>query len=169
MLKRQGLHFHFRRVVPKPLRPLVGQREFWASLATSSATVARGRAGRLYALTEEILTLAERIRDALPPPVPANFDDPEAEIQALDAAIIDDLEATLELERRKSKMRENILEMRLLSDQARHYQALNRRVEDAQAKLPQRCRASSERRARSLRRDDPARTRSRWRQALLPR
>ncbi len=132
MLKRQGRNFHFRRIVPAPLRPLVGQREFWASLGTSSATVARARAGRLYARTEEILSLANRIAKSRMAPT---HPDPDAEAQRLMEAAVEDLKTTLELERRAAKMREDILEMRLLAEEADHLRGLTRNIGSAHANL----------------------------------
>ncbi len=71
----------------------------------------------------------------MPPPVPTDFDNPEDELRALDAAIIEDLQETIELERRKAELREEILEIRPLSDHALHYSELIRRVEGLDAAL----------------------------------
>src|SRR3546814_12664095 len=54
VIKKQGSVYHFRRKVPLHLQPLIGKTEIWASLRTSRPTTARARAGRIYALTEEL-------------------------------------------------------------------------------------------------------------------
>jgi len=54
MIVRQGRKFHFRRAVPEHLRQLVGKREIWASLGTSSATVARAFSFKETAATENV-------------------------------------------------------------------------------------------------------------------
>ena len=62
MLARQGTVFHFRRAVPARLREVIGKREIWVSLRTSSATVARVRAGLVYAVTQEAFEMADVTR-----------------------------------------------------------------------------------------------------------
>ncbi|WP_249195523.1 DUF6538 domain-containing protein [Gluconobacter cerinus] len=48
MLKLVGSRFHFRRVVPVPLRPILGKSEIWISLGRAGKVEARHRAAQLH-------------------------------------------------------------------------------------------------------------------------
>lgn len=48
MLKLVGSRFHFRRVVPTPLRPILGKSEIWISLGRAGKVEARRRAAELH-------------------------------------------------------------------------------------------------------------------------
>ncbi len=116
VLIRQGSSFHFRRTVPARLRPVIGRREFWASLGTSSPTLARARAGRLYAQAEEIFGLANDI------------------VRNLEAAL-EEQEAAQEIEQQTARLRAEMLELKLLSAQAKHDVELGEKLKAANAKL----------------------------------
>jgi hypothetical protein len=55
---RQAGTFHYRRVVPLPLRPILGRREVWLSLRTPYKRIAESRATRFNASVEEVFTMA---------------------------------------------------------------------------------------------------------------
>ena len=99
MLVRQGLHF--RRAVPARLRPVVGRGELWASLGTSSRVVARVRAGRLYAVAEEIFAVAADIVRLSPV-------DREAELRALEEASGEEQARTITLLERRGELQERL-------------------------------------------------------------
>lgn len=51
MLTLVGSHYHFRRVVPSPVRDAIGKREVWFSLRTADRLEAKARASYLYGQT----------------------------------------------------------------------------------------------------------------------
>ena len=55
-LIRRGRTYHFRRVVPEGLRPLIGRRELLRSLRTTRPRTARLRAAQLYVASERLFT-----------------------------------------------------------------------------------------------------------------
>ncbi|MGY8604664.1 tyrosine-type recombinase/integrase [Gluconobacter cerinus] len=54
MLKLVGSRFHFRRVVPVPLRPILGKSEIWISLGRAGKVEARHRAAQLHEQTTDL-------------------------------------------------------------------------------------------------------------------
>lgn len=54
MITHKHGSYHFRRVVPEPIRKAVGQREIWVSLATCKKREARLKAGLIYSQTEKL-------------------------------------------------------------------------------------------------------------------
>ena len=127
MLVRQGVHFHFRRAVPVRLRGIIGQAELWASLGTTSPTVARARACRLYADVEEIFALAEIAR--LTPP------DPDAELRALQDASAEELALTVAALERKAELAERLAGLKSVQADARHAEEALARAAAAREQL----------------------------------
>ena len=60
MIVLQGGVFHYRRVVPSPIRSLLGQREVWVSLKTPYRRIAESRAARFNGLVEGVFMAARR-------------------------------------------------------------------------------------------------------------
>jgi hypothetical protein len=116
----QGTTLHFRRVVPRRLRKVIGMSEIWASLGCASTTVARARAGLLYAAAEEVFAVAESIR--------------ELELRLL-KEVADERAAIAEIEARNAEMKARISEMRALAAEAKHHQNTIARVTAANEAL----------------------------------
>ena len=126
MLTRQGIVFHFRRVVPARLRPLIGKREWWASLCTASATLARARAGLLYAAAEEVIEMAKQAADA------------QEELARLQQANIDEMEQIIALQREAAEKQKKLNELKVLMAEATAWTEVNERLKplkDATEKL----------------------------------
>ncbi|GBR55839.1 DUF6538 domain-containing protein [Gluconobacter sphaericus] len=54
MLRLVGSRYHFRRIIPSPLRPVLGKSEIWISLGTAGKIEARRRAAELHAQTTDL-------------------------------------------------------------------------------------------------------------------
>ena len=62
MLKKVGSIWHFRRRVPLNLLPFFDSGEIWLSVRTGNVTLARARAGIVYARVERLFEMARGIR-----------------------------------------------------------------------------------------------------------
>lgn len=62
MLKKVGSVWHFRRRVPQNLRQFFDSGEIWLSVRTGNVTLARARAGIVYARVERVFEMARGIR-----------------------------------------------------------------------------------------------------------
>lgn len=67
MLKQVGSRFHFRRVVPEALRPILGKSELWISLGTAGKVEARRRAAELHAQTSDLFRGLRSVSRSKPP------------------------------------------------------------------------------------------------------
>ncbi|WP_408872746.1 DUF6538 domain-containing protein [Gluconobacter roseus] len=54
MLRLVGSRYHFRRIIPSPLRPVLGKSEIWISLGTAGKLEARRRTAELHAQTTDL-------------------------------------------------------------------------------------------------------------------
>jgi len=115
VLTKQGAIYHFRRKVPLPLRVAIGQAEVWASLGTTSATVARARAGLLYAATQHVFEAAAQ----MPRPDLTVVPTTEAEFET---AIRDQEDAIRNYEQEAAMLQSQLAELRTLTSTIRHHQ-----------------------------------------------
>ena len=67
MLKQVGSRFHFRRVVPEALRPILGKSEIWISLGTAGKVEAKRRAAELHAQTTDVFRGLRSVSRSKPP------------------------------------------------------------------------------------------------------
>ncbi|MBS1058415.1 DUF6538 domain-containing protein [Gluconobacter sp. Dm-44] len=67
VLKQVGSRFHFRRVVPEALRPILGKSEIWISLGTAGKVEARRRAAELHAQTSDLFRGLRSVSRSKPP------------------------------------------------------------------------------------------------------
>jgi len=67
VLKQVGSRFHFLRVVPEALRPILGKSEIWISLGTAGKVEARRRAAELHAQTSDVFRGLRSVSRSKPP------------------------------------------------------------------------------------------------------
>ncbi|MFT8326884.1 DUF6538 domain-containing protein [Gluconobacter oxydans] len=67
VLKQVGSRFHFRRIVPQALRPILGKSEIWISLGTAGKVEARRRAAELHAQTSDVFRGLRSVSRSKPP------------------------------------------------------------------------------------------------------
>lgn len=128
MLARQGAIFHFRRAVPARLRPIFGKGEVWASLGTTSVTMARARAGRLYAAVEELFAVADKIRRS-------DRDKLQEELLRLKDETIAEQTMALALLEENAKIQAEVFELRSLMAQMQQAKEFSAFLEESQKKI----------------------------------
>jgi hypothetical protein len=60
VISRQGEIYHYRRVIPSPIRHILGQREIWISLKTPFRKTAESRAANFNLLVDGVFMVAKR-------------------------------------------------------------------------------------------------------------
>lgn len=96
MMTKIAGKWHFRRVVPSPLRQSLGQREIWLSLQTGRETVARARAGVIYGKVENLFQWARMTGEPTKQDLMKLLDDMSATYEGYQTALIE----THELEKK---------------------------------------------------------------------